>query len=188
MAKSTATIFLTLKKCLIITFILSSSACSNDLSRNKASDIINHFESAKTLGWANCNVDLNKCFITTDLFHPTKKEKEGLFLLEKEGFIKINDEKNNDFSLNDKAMVYTIPNKFRSNFIEIVTKTVNHVEVTGISKPSDMFGQKICTATYIVHYQITPFGEILVSKDEINLSKQGNATFVLYDDGWRIAR
>lgn len=187
MAKSTATIFLALKKCMIITFILSSAACSNDLSRNKASDIINHFASAKTLGWAICNVNSNRCSITTDLFHPTKKEKDGLFLLEKDGFIRINDEKNNSFSINDKAKIYAIPYKFDNNFIEIITGTVSYVEVTGISKPSDMFGQKICTATYIVHYQLTPFGEIL-AKDEINLSEQGNATFVLYDDGWRIAR
>ena len=90
MAKSTATIFLALKKCMIITFILSSAACSNDLSRNKASDIINHFASEKTLGWEICNVNSNRCGITTDLFHPTKKEKEGLFLLERDGFIRVN--------------------------------------------------------------------------------------------------
>lgn len=61
------------------------------------------------------------------------------------------------------------------------------IDVTGITKPSDMFGQKYCVANYTYKLQPTPFGKVFLSKNKLDKIHMGNAEFVLYDDGWRLA-
>jgi hypothetical protein len=74
----------------------------------------------------------------------------------------------------------------RTSDVKVLLAEVDKVEVTGISKPSDAMGQKICQASYTVRYKPTPFGEVFMRPEQ--LVQHGSMFFVLYDDGWRIMR
>jgi hypothetical protein len=74
----------------------------------------------------------------------------------------------------------------RSSHVKVVLAEVDKVEVTGISKPSDAMGQKVCEAGYTVRYKPTPFGEVFMRPDQ--LVQHDSMLFVHYDDGWRIMR
>jgi hypothetical protein len=177
---------------MMFTFIFSIAGCSNDLSRSNASAMIKSTAEPKTLSWIRCQTDSRTCYVGNMLYHLSEKDKEDFSRLENDGFITMKTEMKIGaakvrLNLTDKAIPYVVSRKSIVDgiYTRIITGAINSVEVTGISKQSDMLGHKICTATYIVNYKLTPFGDIL-AKDETKLSEQRQAMFVLYDDGWRI--
>ena len=61
------------------------------------------------------------------------------------------------------------------------------LEITGITRPSDMFGQTVAQVEFRYEYRPTQLGLLLGVDSRQPLGVQeGNETFVLYDDGWRV--
>lgn len=96
-----------------------------------------------------------------------------------------------ELNLTQKAKEYVLNEKVESGWgnkqkIAIVKlANLDEVEVTGLTAPSDAFGQKMCQANFTATYKLTPFGEVF--KDNVKTVQQGSATFILYDDGWRLS-
>lgn len=93
-------------------------------------------------------------------------------------------------ALTSKAKSYVIKEDIQQSFgrkkkiVTLLLSEVDKIDVSGVSKPSDMFGHRMCTVDYTIHYKPTPFGEIFLEKDR--MIHKGQMPFVLYDDGWRI--
>jgi hypothetical protein len=110
--------------------------------------------------------------------------------LEKEGLIKILGDYGTGslkiVEFTDKAQPYLLPTSLRSGdqrVKDILLATPTKVEVTGITEPSETGGVKTMMADYTIYNDLTPFGKIM--RNDLEKSP-GRATFVLYDDGWRL--
>lgn len=69
--------------------------------------------------------------------------------------------------------------------LKVADKVIN--EITGITRPSDMFGQTFVQVEFRYEYKPTPLWRLLVASARQGLGMQeGEETFVLYDDGWRV--
>ncbi|MCI0556885.1 MAG: hypothetical protein MN733_00180 [Nitrososphaera sp.] len=60
------------------------------------------------------------------------------------------------------------------------------IEVTGVTKPSDMLGQIVSNVQFTYKLVTTPFGKIYLAATGNDKTLTGSATFALYDDGWRL--
>lgn len=170
----------------VITLILSVASCGNDISRSDAAKKLEKAISPLYIESIHCESNLRSC---------SALEREigesDLFRLEEMNLIKVTGQASHPafigFKLMDSASPYTVQMKrYGANIIAFIGGTIDSVKVNGISKPADSNGQKICTVSYSATYKATPFGEVLF-KNNNELVKSGNAIFVLYDDGWRIA-
>jgi hypothetical protein len=64
---------------------------------------------------------------------------------------------------------------------------ITSIEVTNVSKPSKVMGQKRCTAEFTYRYKATPFGEIYLSHEELSRIYKKTAIFILSKDGWNVS-
>lgn len=174
--------FRVLSRLIMISLVFAVVGCGNNLSRDKAASAIE--KAVEPLYLA--------CASQTCEYYGGKRD---LSRLESMGLIKnhrsffatwITRYERCFFDLTEAANPYIKKGKSQFDFqFYVITATVNSVEVNGISKPSDLLGRKVCTATYTASYKPTPFGEALI-EDKNKLSRSGQAVFVLYDDGWRL--
>lgn len=74
----------------------------------------------------------------------------------------------------------------RSGAIRLADREV--IEVTGLTKPADLFGRNVSRATFTYKLIPTPFGKIYLDVAEQDKTSTGTAMFVLYDDGWRLEK
>lgn len=183
-----------MKKCfpffsVVISMVFAVVGCGNDISRSDAASKLEKVIAPIYIDGIDCQPNSRKCSGLA-----RQVEERDLYRLEEMGLIKVKARsfglftgETLNFELMDSAIPYTVPrNRYGANIIAFIGGTIDSVEVNGISKPADSNGQKVCTATYSATYKATPFGEIFFRNNE-KLFKSGNAIFVLYDDGWRIA-
>ena len=64
---------------------------------------------------------------------------------------------------------------------------ITSIEVTNVSEPSKVMGQKRCTAEFTYRYKATPFGEIYLSPEELNRIYKKTAIFIFSKDGWKVS-
>lgn len=97
------------------------------------------------------------------------------------------------FELTDKAAPYVV-GKDRDDIVTLKVVDGVDIEVTGVSKPADMFGSTISEAVYTYTYKLNPLGKALAkpfqsigdSEKNGDVSGQGKRVFRLFDDGWRL--
>lgn len=72
---------------------------------------------------------------------------------------------------------------------EVVVREFKNLEVLGIGAPAELMGHKVAVVNYRLEYDITPVGQVLLVREGPNAlarERQGQALFVLYDDGWKL--
>ena len=67
----------------------------------------------------------------------------------------------------------------------VLLSTITKVEVTGLTTPTEESGQKVMKADFTMYYDLTPFGE---ADSSVSKEQKSRATFIMYDDGWRVDR
>lgn len=182
--------------CLLLVFcaLMAISGCGNDLSRGKAENIL---KAALTKEYDSfCLMKQYNNEQVCAFIIMNENEKQNVFPdLERDGLLRI---KGYDKPMNailiscyveftKKAEPYLV--KYVNDKIAVITAEADSVTVTGISKPSDAFGKKMCAVDYKAIYKLTPFGEAWQKRGyRINLEESRTVDFILYDDGWRISR
>ena len=84
-------------------------------------------------------------------------------------------------------LVGTFPvgsSEFTDGCIELLSATPT-IAILGISEPAEGFGKKMCSVKFQVSWQNTQVGDIIKSHRSVS---EEQATFVMYDNGWRLEK
>ena len=155
------------------------AAADDSLSREKAKELIQQSLSDKDV-----EVTINLRRYNETLF--SELGKNGYLLLPPLG------EERRPSQLTEKIAPYVVknyqgfPGEVRLKLGKLVV-----LAVTGITKPSDAFGQTIATVEYTAMGDLNELGVLFRSygpDKSIDDPWKGSKTFVLYDDGWRLAK
>lgn len=88
--------------------------------------------------------------------------------------------------LTDKAQKYVLKTEGGDNVTLKVVEGVE-IDVTGVTKPADMFVQTVSEVEYTYTYKFNPLGKALAeSSQKDSKPNEGKALFRLFDDGWRL--
>jgi hypothetical protein len=74
--------------------------------------------------------------------------------------------------------------EFRNGCIELLAATPT-IAILGISEPAEGFGKKMCSVKFQVSWKNTQVGDIIKSDRSVS---EEQATFVQYDNGWRLEK
>ncbi len=182
---------------LAITLVSISIACSrNDLSRSKAKSILEKYPGAITF---NIEKKFAVKFVSPPMFEEkqprvreggSQKEKQMLISLQKAGYITIKETTKKwpgpagfytyywIISGTEKLKPYIV--KDIHGIIEVKVADVVIDEITGITRDGN-----IAHIDYTTRVKPNSLGKII----PVDLRKQNrSASFVLYDDGWRLSR
>lgn len=89
------------------------------------------------------------------------------------------------YQFTEKAKPYLKSEQDKNRLVNsLAIAVLTDVRVSSVSKPADLKGYKVCRAIFTVNYKLTPIGEMVSLKPD--LSKNGEATFVLFEDGWKL--
>jgi hypothetical protein len=181
--------------CLVIIFPLAG--WGSDLSRGKAENILKAYLLPKYVtAWKDQQKPQYYRFELASSFPingPGVKE-ENVRELERRGLLALRYQTRIEYGLDTGSYIlyyeftaaaspYLI--KTDSDKLLVAVAEVDSIYVTGVSRPSELFGKTICEAHYNVHYKPTPFGEVLLGPED-PLIENLTRGFELYDDGWRM--
>lgn len=127
--------------------------------------------------WNNWHAASENGYITT-----TPHEFSGVYLGSSYTALKCT------IKLTDKAKPFILK-KDRGDVVTLKVVDGIDVEVTGVTKPADMFGHTVSEAEYTYTYKLNDLGKSL-STASVDANKdnprKGKAAFRLFDDGWRL--
>jgi hypothetical protein len=155
--------------CFVMLILMLLSACSNELSRSKAAELI------KSKGGSLY------VYIIVNPRGGTMAQHGNIFLsldqgeqLKRDGYLIGN-------SISDQAKQFTTQTADYTWQMNLAT--LDEVNITEITKPADEMGRRVCQVTYIAKYKPNTIGEKL-NLDPNILSQSRRAFFVSTDRGW----
>ena len=86
-------------------------------------------------------------------------------------------------SVERKPAISTGANEIVRTMVMVTTASFDKVTVTRMNPAPGKAGDKTMYVDYVVHYRPTPFGDIYLTKEDVQ--KEKSAIFQLFDDGWR---
>ena len=118
-------------------------------------------------------------------------EQEGIKKLAQSGFVRILGRSFgvSIFEFTEKSAAYLLPSitaNFNPKSKDILLATPASVEVTGLTTSAENAGQKTIVADFTIKCDLSPFGESSQAVKNGLTGYKNQATFILYDDGWRV--
>lgn len=90
-----------------------------------------------------------------------------------------------DFSFTEQAKPFLLEENENGATVKLADLVI--ADIIGVTDPSDpSYGPVSSTVYFEYKPQPTPFGEVLLNSQTLESIKDGTATFILYDTGWRL--